>query len=129
MRLEDPNKPFCSYGDSPRKYYRWFGVRTHGRLGQYYEPRAEIRECYAFFPKKIDGEWIWLENYFSLITIQSAFNFGGTTNLSFGEEMASKSILTFKEYLKKEGIIRNLYREVKKNDANWKLFLKHVKST
>lgn len=127
--MTNPNQPFMSFNNSPRKYYRWFGVRTHARFGQSYEPRAEIKECYAFFPKKVDGKWIWLEDYFSLITIQSAFNFGGTTDLSFGEEMASKSILTFKAYLKKEGIIRNLYREGKKSDANWELFLKHAKLT
>lgn len=43
--------------------------------------------------------------------ISSAFNFSGVTTVRYGITMFSKSIFGFKDYLKKEGIIKNLVKE------------------
>lgn len=96
---------------SPRKYYRWFRGKNHACLNYWYKPQSFINPRFALLPTYVDKKWVWLTKYYSLTTIKSAFSFGGTTSITYKTAARSKSIFRFKEQLKKEGVIKNLYRE------------------
>lgn len=113
---------YLSFNHSPRKYYRWFRGHTHGQLGCWFKPQSYITTGFALIPMKVDGQWTWLRSYFVLKTIGSAFSFGGTTTVSYKTTQRSFSVFTFKKALKKEGAIKNLYKdkiETKKKMDAW----------
>lgn len=106
------------------KDYRFFS--PSGRDG-YSTPRSEILERFAFIPTFVDGKFIFLEKYYSLKVITSAINFGGITTVRRGVVQRSKSIFSFKEKLKKKGIIKNLYRldqEIQERKSRWPKWFK-----
>ena len=114
------SQDFKSAMGSPRKYYRWFRGHTHARLGSWFVPRAKLEKQFALIPMKVSGQWLWLKPYYALVTIKSAFSFGGTTTISYGTTSRSVSIFSFKSFLKSEGIIKNLCAEKKEAVARIK---------
>jgi len=115
------------------KRYRQFEICQHGVQvwNRHSTDRAQIVTRFALLPIRVDNLWIWLQKYFALITITSAFSLGGTTSVSKGVTARSCSIFGFKKFLKQEGIIRNEYKNslsalkrIPVKDLNpWQLYL------
>lgn len=101
---------YKSVFNSPRKYYRWF--RYNLGLSPNFEPLVEISLGYSLIPRVIDGKICWITPHFKLKTLD-AFSFGGRTTISYHVVSRSRSIFSFRSLLKKEGVIKNLYKENK----------------
>ena len=99
---------YKSVFNSPKKYYRWFSYNPG--LRPQFEPLVEISFGYSIIPRIINGKLCWLTPHFKLKTLD-AFSFGGRTTISYHVISRSNSIFSFRSLLKKEGVIKNIYRE------------------
>jgi hypothetical protein len=90
------------------KSNRYFNDRNY--LRDRFYPLFQIKARFAILPIVVEKEWIWLKSYYSLYQLH-AFRFGNTTNINYSVVARSLSIFAFKDILKSESIIKNLYRE------------------
>jgi hypothetical protein len=111
------------------KNYRLFPYSTHGKLEYSYTPRAQICARFALIPIRVKNKWIWMKSYYSLKLVSSAFCLGGTTSVRYGVYQRSLSIFSFKDILKKDGIIINHYLQKRLTDKkmeSWPLAIKNA---
>ncbi len=83
----------------------------------------KINRRFALFPCRMSGSnYIWLEMYYSLRTHHS-FNLGGSISNYWFKREGSKSMFSFRPFLKKNHYFKNKLKEKRQeeiNIVNWK---------
>lgn len=90
------------------KKYRYLIHRRYLRDHLY--EQAVISKKFALLPLYISGKWILFREYYSLKIIESSIVFGGQITVRYSTVSRKLSYFSFKNLLKKEGIIKNLYK-------------------
>lgn len=108
------------------KRYRFFIQKKY--LREEFTELCSINLRFSLIPTFVDKKLTWFSFYYSLKHMNSAFSFGGQVSFSYKIISRSKSIFTFKNLLKKHGIIKNLYKDKNKNKTFFELFKGRIKN-